>query len=159
TSRRISSCRPRWARAERCPCRARRPTTIRGAASGFRTNSSTEASFSTGLRIQLECAQSSSIAKEIAPHSPTFTSVSLRLMLSIWVAIFGTGVREDTRPRHRPLADRIERRDMLQAIRDPSEFTAKDARTALRIAQIAPLIEAVPPRLYGGTERVVSHLA
>ena len=29
----------------------------------------------------------------------------------------------------------------------------------LRIAQIAPLIESVPPRLYGGTERVVSHLA
>jgi glycosyltransferase involved in cell wall biosynthesis len=28
----------------------------------------------------------------------------------------------------------------------------------LRIAQIAPLIESVPPRLYGGTERVVSFL-
>jgi glycosyltransferase involved in cell wall biosynthesis len=28
----------------------------------------------------------------------------------------------------------------------------------MRIAQIAPLIEAVPPRLYGGTERVVSFL-
>src|SRR5262249_5297739 len=28
----------------------------------------------------------------------------------------------------------------------------------VRIAQIAPLIESVPPRLYGGTERVVSHL-
>ena len=28
----------------------------------------------------------------------------------------------------------------------------------LRIAQIAPLYESVPPRLYGGTERVVSHL-
>lgn len=25
----------------------------------------------------------------------------------------------------------------------------------MRIAQIAPLYEAVPPRLYGGTERVV----
>lgn len=30
--------------------------------------------------------------------------------------------------------------------------------TAMRIAQIAPLIESVPPRLYGGTERVVSYL-
>jgi glycosyltransferase involved in cell wall biosynthesis len=30
--------------------------------------------------------------------------------------------------------------------------------TPLRIAQIAPLYEAVPPRLYGGTERVVAHL-
>ena len=28
----------------------------------------------------------------------------------------------------------------------------------MRIAQIAPLHEAVPPRLYGGTERVVAHL-
>ena len=29
----------------------------------------------------------------------------------------------------------------------------------MRIAQIAPLYESVPPRLYGGTERVVAHLA
>ena len=29
---------------------------------------------------------------------------------------------------------------------------------AMRIAQIAPLYEAVPPRLYGGTERVISWL-
>jgi glycosyltransferase involved in cell wall biosynthesis len=28
----------------------------------------------------------------------------------------------------------------------------------MRIAQIAPLMESVPPRLYGGTERVASHL-
>jgi glycosyltransferase involved in cell wall biosynthesis len=28
----------------------------------------------------------------------------------------------------------------------------------MRIAQLAPLVEAVPPRLYGGTERVVSWL-
>src|SRR5205085_1884461 len=28
----------------------------------------------------------------------------------------------------------------------------------MRIAQIAPLAESVPPRLYGGTERVVSYL-
>ena len=28
----------------------------------------------------------------------------------------------------------------------------------MRIAQIAPLFEAVPPKLYGGTERVVSAL-
>src|SRR5579863_3731618 len=28
----------------------------------------------------------------------------------------------------------------------------------VRIAQVAPLYESVPPRLYGGTERVVSHL-
>jgi glycosyltransferase involved in cell wall biosynthesis len=29
---------------------------------------------------------------------------------------------------------------------------------AVRIAQIAPLVESVPPKLYGGTERVVSYL-
>ncbi len=29
----------------------------------------------------------------------------------------------------------------------------------MRIAQIAPLYEAVPPALYGGTERIVAHLA
>jgi glycosyltransferase involved in cell wall biosynthesis len=28
----------------------------------------------------------------------------------------------------------------------------------MRIAQIAPLTESVPPRLYGGTERVVAYL-
>lgn len=28
----------------------------------------------------------------------------------------------------------------------------------MRIAQIAPLTESVPPKLYGGTERVVSYL-
>jgi hypothetical protein len=30
--------------------------------------------------------------------------------------------------------------------------------SAMKIAQIAPLFESVPPRLYGGTERVVSYL-
>jgi hypothetical protein len=29
----------------------------------------------------------------------------------------------------------------------------------LRIAQVAPLYESVPPKLYGGTERVVAYLA
>ena len=28
----------------------------------------------------------------------------------------------------------------------------------MKIAQVAPLYEAVPPKLYGGTERVVAHL-
>src|SRR5215208_6549412 len=31
-------------------------------------------------------------------------------------------------------------------------------RDEMRIAQIAPLFESVPPRLYGGTERVVAYL-
>jgi len=31
-------------------------------------------------------------------------------------------------------------------------------RRALRIAQVAPLFESVPPKFYGGTERVVSYL-
>ena len=33
-----------------------------------------------------------------------------------------------------------------------------EKQTRLKIAQIAPLAEAVPPKLYGGTERIVSHL-
>src|SRR6478672_3281692 len=28
----------------------------------------------------------------------------------------------------------------------------------MRIAQVAPLMESVPPRFYGGTERIVSYL-
>ena len=28
----------------------------------------------------------------------------------------------------------------------------------MKIAQVAPLIESVPPRLYGGSERMVSYL-
>ena len=28
----------------------------------------------------------------------------------------------------------------------------------MRIAQVAPLVESVPPKFYGGTERVVSYL-
>jgi hypothetical protein len=28
----------------------------------------------------------------------------------------------------------------------------------MRIAQISPLMESVPPKLYGGTERIVSYL-
>src|SRR5665648_236380 len=30
--------------------------------------------------------------------------------------------------------------------------------TKMKIAQISPLMESVPPRLYGGTERIVSYL-
>jgi glycosyltransferase involved in cell wall biosynthesis len=37
-------------------------------------------------------------------------------------------------------------------------FNPEKARRPMRIAQIAPLFEAVPPKLYGGTERVVSAL-
>jgi hypothetical protein len=33
-----------------------------------------------------------------------------------------------------------------------------DKRAVVRIAQVAPLCESVPPKLYGGTERVVSYL-
>src|ERR1700676_216751 len=39
----------------------------------------------------------------------------------------------------------------------PRESTTERPRP-LRIAQVAPLYESVPPKLYGGTERVVSYL-
>jgi len=35
---------------------------------------------------------------------------------------------------------------------------ATNGHGRLRIAQVAPLHESVPPRLYGGTERIVSYL-
>jgi glycosyltransferase involved in cell wall biosynthesis len=38
-----------------------------------------------------------------------------------------------------------------------SQFSNRKG-TPLKIAQVAPLYESVPPRLYGGTERVVSYL-
>src|ERR1700752_3831825 len=31
-------------------------------------------------------------------------------------------------------------------------------KVIMKIAQVAPLVESVPPRLYGGTERIVSYL-
>ena len=39
-----------------------------------------------------------------------------------------------------------------------SEFDSDPSNERLRIAQVAPLYESVPPQLYGGTERVVSWL-
>jgi hypothetical protein len=47
---------------------------------------------------------------------------------------------------------------------EPTNATATDRITrfpigkGMRIAQVAPLAESVPPKLYGGTERVVSWL-
>ncbi len=41
-----------------------------------------------------------------------------------------------------------------------NQSPSKVARSSehLRIAQLAPLFERIPPRLYGGTERIVSYL-
>ena len=44
-------------------------------------------------------------------------------------------------------------RRMSAIKRNNGRFTA-----SMRIAQVAPLYESVPPKLYGGTERVVSYL-
>ena len=38
------------------------------------------------------------------------------------------------------------------------EEKKSEAPSPMKIAQVSPLIESVPPRLYGGTERVVSYL-
>src|ERR1700730_18881027 len=40
-----------------------------------------------------------------------------------------------------------------------SNFTIRATRRPLRIARIAPLYESVPPKLYGGTERVIAWLS
>lgn len=48
-----------------------------------------------------------------------------------------------------------------KGIREPHlqrRFEASFRRDNMKIAQIAPLMESVPPRLYGGTERIVSYL-
>ena len=37
-------------------------------------------------------------------------------------------------------------------------YSREKRKQAMRIAQVAPLYESVPPRFYGGTERVVSYL-
>ncbi len=37
-------------------------------------------------------------------------------------------------------------------------FSSSNGEGNVKIAQVAPLIESVPPKLYGGTERVVSYL-
>ena len=42
--------------------------------------------------------------------------------------------------------------------RRPLSGLSRSGKPRLRIAQIAPLYERIPPRLYGGTERVVSYI-
>jgi glycosyltransferase involved in cell wall biosynthesis len=46
----------------------------------------------------------------------------------------------------------------LHELLEPGDMTAGPSHTPLRIAQVAPLFERLPPQLYGGTERVVSYL-
>ncbi|HUY25807.1 MAG TPA: glycosyltransferase family 4 protein [Candidatus Binataceae bacterium] len=46
----------------------------------------------------------------------------------------------------------------MEKTNDASRATGGASSRPLRIAQIAPLYERVPPKLYGGTERVVSNI-
>src|SRR5882762_2123447 len=46
----------------------------------------------------------------------------------------------------------------LHELLEPADMTAGPSQAPLRIAQVAPLFERLPPQLYGGTERVVSYL-
>jgi glycosyltransferase involved in cell wall biosynthesis len=70
------------------------------------------------------------------------------------LAMFG-GESETTRPVKAP--------KVLAFSRDKESATARQSNIEifkpLSIALISPLYEAVPPQLYGGTERVVAHLA
>src|SRR5438477_9446372 len=45
-----------------------------------------------------------------------------------------------------------------QTCRHVREIATQISRVGMKIAQVAPLAESVPPKLYGGTERVVSWL-
>ncbi len=40
----------------------------------------------------------------------------------------------------------------------PAALRNYGERSRMKIAQVAPLVESVPPKLYGGTERIVSYL-
>src|ERR1700761_2841879 len=46
----------------------------------------------------------------------------------------------------------------FRSCRDGTAFELRLAGSPMRIAQLAPLAESVPPKLYGGTERVVAWL-
>ena len=48
---------------------------------------------------------------------------------------------------------------MTAVRREKTPAAAPASTRPLRIAQIAPLYESVPPKLYGGTERIVAYLA
>ena len=50
---------------------------------------------------------------------------------------------------------------IIQTPRSPRAYVIASRSAGVdnvKIAQIAPLMESVPPRLYGGTERIVSYL-
>jgi len=47
---------------------------------------------------------------------------------------------------------------LVEAKKYDTGTTSQKRRFTLRIAQVAPLYESVPPKYYGGTERVVSYL-
>src|SRR6516164_10605763 len=51
-----------------------------------------------------------------------------------------------------------QRRMTLDTIANGDNLTTRPAVPRLRIAQVAPLYESIPPKLYGGTERVVSYI-
>src|SRR6185437_5415516 len=58
-----------------------------------------------------------------------------------------------------PFAEQWNRRLPTAIIRWIRKLSAQLARKSfMRIAEVAPLAESVPPKLYGGTERVVSWL-
>src|SRR5690606_40423002 len=52
----------------------------------------------------------------------------------------------------------LQRDDIGPDSHDARAGVSTNALWPLKIAQIAPLIERVPPRLYGGSERIVSYL-
>jgi glycosyltransferase involved in cell wall biosynthesis len=58
----------------------------------------------------------------------------------------------------RAIADHFNQSDRCGTVPSGSQANPAPSKPSLRIAQIAPLYESVPPQLYGGTERVVSWL-
>src|SRR5262249_4638540 len=66
------------------------------------------------------------------------------------------------RAQDRPQEECADRPDLPQqagaAAVPPADCACSALGISMRIAQVAPLYESFPPRLYGGTERVVSYL-
>ena len=63
------------------------------------------------------------------------------------------------------MPESIRRLDAIGAVNDDGHrvlsdelFLNRPAEISMRIAQVAPLMEAVPPKLYGGSERIVAYL-
>jgi glycosyltransferase involved in cell wall biosynthesis len=67
-------------------------------------------------------------------------------------------VHYNSRAEQRPLSPEIQEHPALSTASNATKAYYDSVMPRLRIAQVAPLYERIPPKLYGGTERVVSYI-